>query len=233
MYKVLFICLFYLCLTTFCYSQSRYYVDPWAQKLFLNFNILYDYEKLSSTKSNFNIETNNLLFEIALGYDFDRVVTRVSFDIGLPLYGVVGFIDGKENINEAMDTKNFKLGLEIGIKPIKTQRFDMIIPLGTLFCWTTFEEKNPSYVRGHPYDRIWDYNYINLFSGVDALFHLGRHFKIGFFSRVGFPIKKEFEYKEILRGNYIWTDTGSRTYSIKNNVNVINYSIGIGLLANL
>jgi hypothetical protein len=233
MHKIIFFSLFLFVLTTFCHSQNRYYVESWAQKLFLNFNLLYDYEKLSSTKNDFYIGTNNLLFELALGYDFGRIVPRISFDVGLPLSGVVNFIGGKENITEVMDTKNFKLGLEIGLKLIKTQRFDMIIPFGTLFCWTTYTQKNPNYTSGHPFDRIWDYSYINLFSGIDALFQINRHFRIGLLLKIEFPVKKEFEYKEVLRGNYIWADTGNNTYSIKQDVNVISFSIGIGVLANL
>lgn len=233
MRKICFFSLVLFFLTTFCYSQNKYYVAPWLQKLFLNFNVLYDYEKASSTESGFNIEANNMLFEIALGYDFGRIVPRISFDIGLPLYGAVNFTDGSRGLVETMDTRNLKLGLEAGFKPVETQRFDVIIPLGILFSWTTYEQKNPSYVQSVPYDRVWDYSYINLFSGIDAIFQINKHFKIGLFSRIWFPIKKEWEYKEVLRGNYIWTNTGSDTYSIKYGVDVLNYSIGIGVSANL
>jgi hypothetical protein len=219
-------------LTTFCYSQNRYYGAPWAQKIFLGFNVLYDYKKLTG-EDDFNIGSTNMLFEIALGYDFGRIVPRISFDIGLPLHGVIGFTDGDANLTETMDTKNLKLGLEVGIKPIKTQRFDLIIPLGVLFCWTTYEQKNPSYASGHPYDRIWDYNYINLYSGINATFKLNNHLKLGIFSRIGFPVKKEEEYKESLRGNYIWTSSNSSTRSVKSDIDVLNFSIGIGILANM
>jgi hypothetical protein len=219
-------------LTTFCYSQNRYYIAPGLQKMFLEFNILYDYEKLT-TVNDFNIESDNMLFEIALGYDFGRISPRVNLDIGLPIYGIVGFIDGNANLMETMDTKNIKFGLEVGIKPIKTQRFDLIIPLGVLFCWTTYKQKNPSYLSGHPYDRIWDYNYINLFSGINATFKLNNHYKFGIFSRIGFPVKNELEYKETLRGNYVWTINNSKTLSVKSDVDVLNFSIGIGIMANL
>jgi hypothetical protein len=219
-------------LVTFCFSQNRYYISPWLQKIFLNFNVLYDYEKLVM-EDDFDIESNGILFEIALGYDFGRIVPRFLFDVGMPLYGVVGFSDGDERINDVMDTKNFKLGFEVGIKPIRMQRFDLIIPLGVLFCWTTYEQKNPSYVQDASYDRIWNYSYINLFSGLDVILLLNKHFKMGLFSRIGFPVKKEYEYKETLRGNYVWSDTGSSTYSEKFNVDIMNFSIGIGILANL
>ena len=232
MRKIYFLGFFFVWLTTFCYSQNRYYVEPWVQKFFLGFNILYDYEKLT-VEDKFNIESNNMLFEIALGYDFGRIVPRISFDIGLPLYGMVGFTDANVNLIETMDTKNFKLGVDIGIKPIKTQRFDLIIPFGVLFCWTTYEQKNPSYASGHPYDRIWDYSYINLFSGINATFKLNNNFKLGLFSRIGFPVRKEEEYKETLRGNYIWTSNNSRTISVKSDIDALNFSIGVGILVNL
>jgi hypothetical protein len=232
MRKTYFLVLILFGLTTFCYSQNRYYVTPWVQRIFLGFNILYDYEKLSA-EDDFNIESNNMLFEIALGYDFGRIVPRIFFDIGLPLYGIVGFTDGNANLIGTMDTKNLKFGFEAGIKPIKTQRFDLVIPLGALLCWTTYEQKNPSYASGHPYDRIWNYNYINLFSGINATIKLNSHFKLGIFSRIGFPIKKGEEYKETLRGNYIWSLTNSSTRSVKNDIDVLNFSIGTGILMNL
>ena len=226
-----YFCLFLFFITTLCYSQTRYYVDPWVQKLFLGFNVLYNYEKLSS-EDDFYIESNNMLFEIAAGYDFGRVVPRVFFDIGLPLYGVVGFIDGAKNLTDTMITKNLKLGLEIGIKPIRTANFDLTIPLGALFCWTTFTKKQTSYIispyQRIPYDRIWDYDYINLFSGINAAYQLGRHFKIGAFTRIGFPVKKDYEYKEVLMGNYVWDSTGKR-----NMESVLTFSLGIGILMNL
>jgi hypothetical protein len=233
--KIYFWGLIFLGLTAFCYAQNRYYIEPWAQKIFLGFNVLYDYEKLTA-EDDFNIESNNMLFETALGYDFGRIVPQILFDIGLPLYGVIGFTDGNANLNliDAMDTKILKFGLDIGIKPIKTQRFDLIIPLGALFCWTTYEQKNPSYASGGQlYDRMWEYNYINLFSGINAVFKLNNHFKLEICSRIGFPIKKGEEYKETLRGNYIWKSSNSRTRSIKSDIDVLNFSIGIGVLANL
>jgi hypothetical protein len=232
MRRIYFFGLILFWVTTFCYSQNRYYVASWAQKIFLGFNVLYDYEKLTA-EDDFNIGSNNMLFEIALGYDFGRIVPRISFDIGLPLHGVVGFTDGNASLTKTMDTKNLKLGLEIGIKPIKTQRFDLVLPLGVSFCWTTYEQKNPNYASGHPYDRIWDYNYINLYSGINTTFKLNNHFKLGIFSRIGFPVKKEEEYKETLRGNYIWTSSNSGTRSVKGDIDVLNFSLGIGILANM
>jgi len=175
-----------------------------------------------------------MLFEIALGYNFKRIVPRIYFDIGLPLYGIVGFTDGNAYLKETMDTKNYKLGVEIGVKPIITQRFDLIIPFGILFCWTIYEQKNPSYsTSGHVYDRIWDNRYINLFSGINAAFKLNNNFRIGLFSRIGFPVRGEEEYKETLRGNYVWTKNNSRTFSLKNDIKVLNFSLGVGILANL
>jgi hypothetical protein len=232
MRKTYFLGLILFGLTTFCYSQNRYYVVPWLQKIFLGFNVLYDYEKLTAD-DDFNIVSNNILFEMALGYDFGRVVPRFFIDIGLPLSGTVGFINGDEDLNRIMDTENFKLGFEIGLKPIKTQKISMIIPLGVLFCWTTYKQKNPNYADGHPYDRAWDYHYINLFSGINVIFQASKHFKIGLFSRIGFSVKKDEEYKETLRGNYIWTSTNSSTYSVKSDIDILNFSIGIGILANM
>jgi hypothetical protein len=214
------------------YSQNRYYVATWAQKIFFDFNVLYDYEKLTA-EDHFNISSDNMLFEIAYGYDFGRIVPRISLDIGLPLYGVAGFTDGNADIIKTMDTTSLKFGLEAGLKPIKTQIFDVVIPLGILFCQTSYEQKNPSYVEGQPYDRIWDYHYINLFSGINATFKLSSHFKLGIFSRIGFPVKKEEEYKEVLRGNYIWKSSNSSTHSVKSDIDVFNFSLGIGVLANL
>jgi hypothetical protein len=229
--KYFFVFIF-LGVTAFCYSQNRYYVQPGVQKVFFGFNVLYDYEKLT-TEDDFTIESNNMLFETTLGYDFGGIIPRIFLDIGLPLSGVAGFTDGNADIIKTMDTKNLKLGLEFGIKLIRTQKFDLIIPLGVLFCWTTYELKNPSYASGQPYDRIWDYNYTNLFSGINAAFKLNNHLKLGIFSRIEFSVKKEAEYQETLRGNYIWLSTNSSTRSIKSYIDVLNFAAGIGILANL
>lgn len=102
-----------------------------------------------------------------------------------------------------------------------------------MFGWTTYTQKNPSYESGYPYDRIWDHDYINLVSGINATFQINRHLKIGLFSSIGFPVKKEKEYKEILRGNYIWSNTGTNTYSEMSDIHVLDFSIGIGVLVNL
>jgi len=232
MRKIFFIISFFA-LTTLCFSQSRYYVSPGLQKLFFNFNMMGDYEKFSLKDSNFYIKSNNALLEIALGYDFGIIVPRIYLDIGFPINGEVGFTDSKENLTGYMKTKNTKFGLETGIKPVKTERFELIIPLGALFCGTTYTQKDPSYISGTPYDRIWDYSYINLYSGINATIKLNNHFKLGFFSRYGIPVKKEMVYKEVLRGNYIWTSTNSKTYSKKYDIDVSALSIGIGILANL
>jgi len=240
MRRICFIVIFFG-LSTLCFSQNTDRATSGAQKLFFSFNVLYDYEKFSFTDSIFFITSNNTLFEIALGYDFGRFVPRIYLDMGVPSNGTIGFISNinlKENIKESltgyMDTKNLKFGLEAGIKPVYTKKFDLIIPFGMLFCGTTYTQKNPSYTsNNNPYDRIWDYSYINLFSGINATIQLNNHFKIGLFSRFGIPVKKECEYKEVLRGNdYIWKSTNSKTYSIKNEMNVSTFSIGIGILAN-
>jgi hypothetical protein len=81
--KYLLLCLF-LSMTGILYSQSRYYGAELAQNFFLDFNTMYNYEKYSSDKA-LKIKTNNLLFEIALGYDFGFVVPRIGFDYGFSL----------------------------------------------------------------------------------------------------------------------------------------------------
>ena len=232
MRRFCFLSFLFLGLTGFCFSQNRNNISPQMQKLFFNFNVLYDHEKLSM-EDDFRIESNNVLFEIAIGYDFGRIVPRVLFDIGVPFYGVVDFSDGSERINDAMDTQNFKFGIELGIKPIKAQRFDVIVPLGVLSCRTVYKQKEQNYTSGVPYDRVWEYDYINFFSGVYAVYQLNKNFKAGFFSRIGLPVKKVYEYKEVLPGNYVWTSNNSSTYSIKSDVEVLNFSMGIGVLANL
>jgi hypothetical protein len=205
--------------------------------------VLYDYERLSEESENnfynFYISSNNTLFEIAAGYDFGRLVPRLFFDMGAPSSGTVNFIEGAEKLTETMNTKNIKFGLEIGIKLIETANFDLTIPMGLLFCSTTFTQKEPSYVvyvyKNYPYDRIWDYSYTNLFSGINAAFQLNSHFKIGVFMRTGFPVKKDGKYKEVLKGDdYVWTSTGSKTYSYETNMKGVQaFSLGIGILMNM
>jgi len=232
------ICFFIILLglTTFCFSQSRSYVSPGVQKIFLRLNLLYDYEKFSLKDSYFYITSNNVLFEFDLGYDFGIIVPRVYLDLGLPIDGEVGFADGKMKLTDVMDTSNIKFGLEAGIKPVKTENFELIIPIGVLHCSTIYTQKNPAYTPlpdSVPYDRIWDFSYFSIYSGIDASIKLNNHLKLRFSSRIGIPVKRELEYKDVLRGNYVWSSTGTATNSVKFETNVTAFSIGIGISANL
>jgi len=232
MHKKLCVVAILIALTNVCFAQSRYYASPVAQKFFFDFNVLYDYERLVSD-DDFSVNTNNLLFEIAIGYDFGRVIPKIAFDIGLPLSGSINFTDGTEDLTKVMDSQNFKLGLEVGLKPIDTNKFDLSIPLGIMFNWSTYTQKNPSYASGQPYDRVWAYTYINLYSGINATIQVNKHCKLGLFARGGYPVSKELEYKEVLQGNYVWTSNNSSTRSIKETVDVLNFSAGVGVLFNL
>jgi hypothetical protein len=175
-----------------------------------------------------------MLFELGIGYDFGRVVPKFSFDIGVPITGKIASTSVTKNTKEYFDAKILKFGIEVGFKPLKSEKVEMILPLGMEFCISEYTAKIPGYTsNGHQYDKIYDYSYYDIFSGVDLLFKLNKNFKIGAFSKIGFPIKHEVEYKSVLRGNYIWASTGSKTYSEKYNVDVLQFSVGIGVVGNL
>jgi hypothetical protein len=132
-----------------------------------------------------------------------------------------------------MDTTNLKLPVEIGFKPLNTKTVDIIIPAGFLFSWETYNQKNPSYTNNVPYDRTWKYHYIAVYSGLNLSVKLSHHFKLGLFSRIGYVFKKDYTYTAKLQGNYVWSDTGTNSYSSKSSFDAFVYSVGIGVRANL
>ncbi|MDR1899372.1 MAG: hypothetical protein LBQ55_05130 [Treponema sp.] len=204
----------------------------WAKKFFFDFNMLYNYENI---KPEPKIVSNNLLFEIGAGYDFGRITARLYGDLGVLLGGDVFWINGSERISESLDSNIWKFGIEAGFKVINRERFSVLIPFGFLFNWTSYEQKNPSYTTdaNHvPYDREWKYQYTSIVSGINASVRLSKHFSLLVPFSIGIPIVREYEYSEILRGNYYWTKTGTPTYTIKDSVDVFTFSLGLGVRAN-
>jgi hypothetical protein len=210
-------------------SKGRY---EWAKKFFFDFNILYDYQ---SIKPEPKIVSNNMLFEIGAGYDFGRITARLYGDFGVLLGGDVFWANLTESVSDNLDSHVWKFGMEAGFKVIDREQFAVLIPLGFLFNWTNYEQKNPSYTSGSnpvPYDRDWEYQYTSIVSGISAKIKMGKHFSLFVPFRIGYTIVKEYEYKEVLRGNYYWTETGTPTYSVKDSVDVLTFSTGIGVRAN-
>jgi hypothetical protein len=230
MRKKYFFVLIIMGITTLCYAQSKYYVTPWVRNFFFDFNVLYNFEQL---KPKPQFDAHNVLLEIGLGYDFGRITARVYGDFGFLLDGTAYWSNGTKKISESLDAKNWKLGLEPGIKIINGERFDLILPLGIMFNWTEYNQKNPSYISSNvAYDRYWKYYYINVYTGLNASIQFGNHIKMLIFSNIGYPIQKDYEYGDVLKGNYVWAGTGSSTYRVKNDVDILTFSAGIGMRVN-
>jgi hypothetical protein len=214
------------------FSQSDIILPKWAHGFFLETGALYNYAKFAPENA-FKIDSHFLLFRIGGGYDFGKITVKLYGDFGINLAGDWYNGNNAGKIFDDLDVSNIKFGIESGIKVLNTEGFDFVIPIGFLFNWTKYTQKNPSYVSGYPYDRIWEYKYYNVITGFDITFKLNNHIKLIFTGSIGYPVFKELEYQEKLQGNYIWTDTGSSTYSIKDNTEVFTFSTGIGLRFNL
>lgn len=212
-------------------STGKYERGNWIRGFFLDFGVLYNFEHLEDSPK-FN--AHNLLLEIGGGYDFGRIIARLYGNFGFLLGGYAYWSNGTEPILEGLNASIGKFGIEAGIKIIDTNLFDLAIPIGLLFNWTTYTQKNPSYTSNkNPYDRKWEYDYMNIQSGIDIKFSLGRHFSLCIPLSIGYPLVKDYTYKEILRGNVVWSDTESSTYSDKNDVSVLSFSAGIAIRGNL
>jgi hypothetical protein len=203
----------------------------WVKDFFFDAGTGYNYTSLEPLPK---FQSHNLLMRVGLGYDFGRITARIYGDFGFLLYGQAYWSDGISRISSSLDASNGKLGLESAFKVIDSSRVDVIIPLGFLFNWTKYTGKNPSYTSGNvPYDRVWKYSYTHIFSGVNIAFKINNHFQLMIFGNIGYPIAKKFEYQEILRGNYVWTSTGTDTATIKSDVDVFAFSAGINARMNL
>jgi hypothetical protein len=194
----------------------------------VRFDVLYDIETFSVEN-----DLKNILLEPSIGYDFGRVVPRLFLDIAIPLNTINGAAYEYNPSEEAASGISMKYGFELGIKPVKGKVFSLIIPLGVLYCTASYEQNAyfSTETKTFPYKKEWDYNYFNLFSGVDLLFQLNKHLKFGLASRIGFPVHTSFEYNERIEGNYIWTSTGTRDNEEAGALER-NISIGIGVEAN-
>jgi hypothetical protein len=200
----------------------------WTRNFFIDFGILYNYEQIEPAPK---FQSQNILFELALGYDFGRISVRAHGDFGFLLDGIVHWDTATEKILTRLDAHNGKFGIEAGFKIIDGENFCLIIPLGLLFNWTEYESKNPGYTQGYAYDAHWKYAYINLCSGINMSIKIGSHAKLLILSNIGYPISKEYKYEATLRDGYVW-DTGSSTLTIKNDMDVFIFSAGIGLRMN-
>jgi hypothetical protein len=202
----------------------------WARKFFFDFSVLYNYEKLDPSP---RFDAHNIVLEIGAGYDFGRITARLYGNFGFLAAGTAFWSNGTKPIKDSLDSTLGKFGIEAGVKIVDTSRFDLLIPLGLLFNWTTYTQKNPSYTtNNNPYDRKWEYDYMSIVSGIQAKITLGKHFSLCIPVSMGYPIVRNYTYKQILRGNYVWSDNNSATHSTKNDVDVLMLSAGIGVRFN-
>jgi hypothetical protein len=213
-------------------ERADIFVPPWIHGIFFDLGVLGNYEKAGSPDS-LQIESAFLLFEVGVGYDFGRITARLYGNFGVPLYGLAYFSDGTEYVVDVLDVSNMKFGIEGAFKIIDTPRFDLLLPLGLVFSATEYTQKNPSYTTNkNAFDRKWIYEYTSIVSGLDVMIQLNNHLKLCILSSIGYPMVRNFTYKAILQGNYVWSDTGSSTSSVKSNTDVFTFSAGVGLRVN-
>jgi hypothetical protein len=204
--------------------------SKWTHGIFVDIGLLYNYERIEAAP---NFLAHNLLLEIGAGYDFEIMTAKIYGDVGFLLQGDVDWSSGTKPIRSSLDPSNGKFGLEGAFKLVNTQFFDLLLPLHLIFSFTKYTQKNPSYTsNNHPYDRVWKFNYTSIASGLNATFKLHEHLKLCLFSNISYPLAKSYEYKQILQGDYKWTDTGSSTYSVKNDADILTFSVGLSIRVN-
>ncbi|MDR2632403.1 MAG: hypothetical protein LBC51_02105 [Treponema sp.] len=213
-------------------TASKIVVPEWVHGFFLDAGVLGNYENADASEG-LRIETGFLLFEIGGGYDFGRITARLYGNFGIPLDGIAYFTDGERYVKDYMDVSNMKFGIEGAFKLLDTPRFDLLLPLGVVFSGTEYTKKNPAYTRNnHAYDRKWLYEYTSIVSGLDFTIQVFTHLKLCILSSIGFPLVRNATYKEVLHGNVVWSETGSSTYSVKENADIFTFSAGLGVRVN-
>jgi len=205
----------------------------YSKNFFLDAGLLYNFENVTGDDGYPSFLSHNLGMEFGLGYDFGRITARFYFEYNFLLGGTAYWSNGTNPITTNLDSSKTKLGLEAGIKLYNGTYVDFIIPLGFLFNWTEYKQKNPSYTTdNYPYDREWHFDYINIFSGFGFSLEVSKHIKVLFLSNIGFPFYKNYEYEEELRSGY-WTSTGTSTYSEECDMKIpLEFSAGFGLRFN-
>jgi hypothetical protein len=215
-------------------STEKTVNNAWTKGVFFDLGFQYNFDDM---KPEPEFRAHNLGIELGLGYDFGRLTARLYGNYAFLLAGTAYWDEGVSPILDTLESNKWKFGIEVGGKVIDTAMFDLTIPLGLLFNWTEYKQKNPSYTDPPDpvaYDRYWKYNYINIYSGVDISIKCSEHIKIMIMPHIGLPIFKEYKYEEVLRGDYIWTETGTNTYSEKpNNIEILAFSVGLGIRLNL
>jgi hypothetical protein len=202
----------------------------WTHGLFFDIGLLYNYEYLKPTPE---FVAHNLLLEIGGGYDFEIMTAKIYGDFGFLLQGDAYWSNGTYPILDTLDPSYGKFGLEAAFKLVNTQFFDLLLPVSFIFSTTKYTQKNPSYTTsGNPYDRVWEFTYTSIASGLNATFKLHEHLKLCIFSSIGYPLAKNLEYKDILQGNYVWSGINSSTYSVNSDVDVFMFSAGLGIRVN-
>jgi hypothetical protein len=213
------------------YNQWKEKNLKWTHGMFFDIGLLYNYEYLEPEPQ---FVAHDLLLEIGGGYDFEIMTAKIYGDFGFLLQGDAYWSNGIKPILESLDASYGKFGLEAAFKLVNTQVFDLLLPVGFIFSTTKYTQKNPSYTESgnYPYDREWEFTYTSIASGLNATFKLHEHLKLCIFSNIGYPLAKNLEYKQILQGTVIWSDTNSSTRSVKSDIDVFTFSAGLGIRVN-
>jgi hypothetical protein len=183
------------------------------------------------------IISGNILAELGYGYYIGRVNFRFYFNIGTSLAGEAVFTDGKYRVNDLMDVLNLKIGADFGVKLLKTEKMDIILPLGYLFCNTEYKAKEPVYLADYSatyeIDRKWTFLYHNIYSGLDMRLNLNKYLSLVFYGHIGYPFIRKLKYELIAPSGYVWTATGKKELTEEYQTDVFSVSAGFLLRINI
>ena len=178
---------------------SNWYDDTSRGVIFLDFSLLFGTENIEKkVYSNLDqyffksFSAKYTLLEAGIGANSRYVTTRA--------FGSFGILRDESSGNSRYENKSFKIGAELGFRVVNGDFFDLIIPVGVSYNWTTYTTR-PGYplsISYNYFDAEYAINYLNIGFGLYGELKLGK-FGLGFPITINVPLLKEYKSTSTLR----------------------------------
>jgi hypothetical protein len=169
----------------FAESSHRTYYD---KAFYIQPGLDYEYE---SIKNDPEWRMNSMFLDSEFGYDFgNRLSINASLGLGMltraqcEYWKYVGY-SSKFTYNMGL-----RLGLNMGVKILNTNRFDIVLPVGILFAYDDYGIQNKE-------KEDFTYKYLNVESGLQFIFRCNNRLAVVVPFNVGYPV-----YKKLNASNY-------------------------------
>ena len=168
---------------------------------FTTVGVLYNSENIDPDPK---FTTNGMNMTIGLGYDFESVTINLLFDsMLLEKIEYQGY--GYSRDVQIKGGNNIGLGVNLGIKLLNGRVFDVLLPVGCLLRFSSFEVT-------HDNERKFEYMYINGESGLILSWRLSKALAVYVPLNIGYPVYKNSKVENYSQKDY----------------EVFHYSFGIG-----